>query len=323
MFPINLFAINKVQESENLGVFNIGPLPKGYGSTMATVFRRILMSSIPGSAITSVKVKGIEHEYSTLSGLQDDVLTMLLKVKLIEVVSHSDEPVKLQLHAKGKKDGVLEVKAGDIEPNAQVEIMNPDHVIALLTDANATLDIEFTVEKGIGYALPSDSVRQELGAIPLDAVFSPVKNVAYTISHARVGQQTDLDQLELKVVTDGTILPSAAMYEATQILLKVSEHLESSAKDLLNSVGENQVLEANLPVANDSVAHSASIGTPLIVSELGLSTRLVNALHNSGYEDLRMLDGLTEEEVRNIKGMGDKSFVELLQAVKDNGLKLI
>lgn len=323
MFPINQFVIKKISETDTQGVFHVGPMPTGFGSTIGTTFRRILLAAIPGAAITSVRIEGVEHEYTTVAGLQDDVLKVVLAMKNIAVVSHSDQPVNLKLSMKGKKGGVTEVTAGDFEKNPLVEIINPDYVITTLADEHAELNVEVTVEKGIGYSLPNEEVRQEIGAIPVDAIYNPVRSVTVNVSNARVAQQTDLDQLELTIVTNGTVSPSAAIYEAAQILVEMGKHLLSTAQDNLSKQAEKEVAEAILPIAPAAETSSASAPKSLRIEDLKLSTRLVNALVNSGYEDLAVMEGLTEEELRNIKGMGEKTFQELLDVLKTNNIKLI
>lgn len=323
MFPINQFGIKKVSETDTQGTFVVGPMSKGYGSTLGTVFRRILLSSIPGSAVTSVKVGGVDHEYTTIAGLQDDVLKVVLALKNLSLVSHSEAPVVLKLNAKGKKGEATEVTAAEFEKNSEVEIINPELVITTLADEKAELNIEITVERGIGYQLPNEDVRQEIGTIPMDASFNPVKAVSMNVASARVGQQTDLDQLELVVTTNGTVSPSAAVYEAAQILLEVSQHLVTTAGENLSKKAEAEVQEAILPLVDQSEQEDTTAGAKVLIKNLNLSTRLANALVNSGYEDLSVMNGLTEEELRNIKGMGEKSFQELLDILKENGIKLI
>ncbi len=322
MFPINQFVIKKVKESGNTGEFEIGPLPKGYGHTLGNVYRRVLLSSIQGAAVTSVKMNGVQHEYSTVAGIADDVLTVVLALKDIAVVSHSDEPVVLSLKSKGKKGTTVEVTAADIEKNPMVEIINPEHVITVLTDEKATIDAEVTIEKGFGYALPNEDFRKEIGTIPVDANFNPVKLVALQIKDTRVGQQTDLDLVKLEVKTNGAITPSAALHTAADILTKVSTHLFESTQDMLSKKAQDEVDSRELPVA-DETEQVEVVAEPILVADMGLSTRLTNALVNGGYEDLRQLEGLTEEEISNIKGMGEKSFDELIDILKQNEIQLI
>lgn len=324
MFPIDQFVIKKISETDTEGVFNLGPLPQGYGHTLGAVYRRILLSSIPGAAVTSVKIKGVQHEYTTLAGVQDDILTLVLRTKGLALISRSDEPVKLKLQAKGSKSGPREVKAADIEKDAMVDIINPDYVITVLADDKSDLDMEITVERGIGYALPNEAVRTEIGNIPVDANFNPVKLVSASVTNTRVGDKTDLDLLELKVVTNGVITPSAALYQAAEIQVKVSEHLFGTAQQLVSAKAMKQIEDSPLPVSGAGVLAAGSEDEEMIkISDLDLSTRLNNALVNGGYESLNQLNNLTEEEVRNIKGMGDKSFVELVEIMNKHGFKLI
>lgn len=248
MFPINQFVIKKVKESANTGIFQVGPLPKGYGHTLGNVYRRIMLSSIQGAAVTSVKINGIQHEYSTMAGLQDDVLGIVLALKDVAVVSHSDEPVTLSLRVKGKKGSPVEVKAADMEKNPLIEVINPEHVITTLTDEKAELDAEVTIQKGFGYAMPNEDVRKEIGTIPVDANFNPVKLVSVKVTDTRVGQQTDLDLLEMQVVTNGVISPTVALQTAATILTKVSEHLLESANDI-QSAKESGSQTVDLPIA--------------------------------------------------------------------------
>lgn len=323
MFPINQFVIKKISEKPTEGVFQVGPMAKGYGNTLGNTFRRILLSSISGAAVTSVKIDGVQHEYTTIAGLQDDVLSVVLALKGLALVSHSEGPVVLKLSAKGKKGSPVTVTAADIETNSMIEIVNPEYVITTLSDEKSELNAEITVERGIGYAHANENVRREVGSIPVDAIFTPVTAVSLDVSATRVGQQTDLDLLELKVHTNGTITPSAALYEAAQILVKVSEHLMQTASDNLSAKAESEIKEAILPVGQEVEETATKSENPVNISDLNLSTRLVNALVNAGYENLRDMQGLTEEEVRNIKGMGDKSFQELLDVLAANDIKLI
>lgn len=322
MFPINQFKIQTVSQKDTQGIFEIGPLPKGYAHTLGTVLRRILLSSIPGAGITAVRIEGVQHEYTTLAGLKDEVLAIVLAMKEIAVVSHSDDPVELKLKKKGKKGDVTVVTAADFEPNPMVEIINKDYQITTLADEKAELDITVVVEKGIGYTLPDQNKREEVGLIPVDAIFSPVRLVSVKTKNARVGQQTDLDSLELDVITDGTVLPEVAVHQSAEILNTMSEHLVASTHTLLNSKTAEMAKKSDLPIAE--IVEEEEVGvTPILVSDLSLSTRLTNALVNGGYEDLNQLEGLTEEEIRNIKGMGEKSFTELLDILKDKEINLI
>jgi DNA-directed RNA polymerase subunit alpha len=313
MLAINEFKVIKLEDNGNSAVFRVDPLPKGYANTLGTVLRRILLSSIPGAAISSVKFAGVQHEYTTIAGLQDDVLNIVLSLKGVAVKSMSETPVTLRLYKKGKKGEAVVVTAGDIEKHALVEIANPDMVITTLADEKAEIDAEITVAQGVGYSLPNEQLREEVGVIPVDAIFSPVTLVAVDAKNTRVGQQTDLDALEIRINTNGTLTPAAALGKAADIMQDMAQHLVG----VLADVG------AEPRVATASKAKPVKEQKSLEITSLGLSTRLANALVNAGFRDLTDLDGLTEEEVRNLKGMGDKTFTELVEVLGANGIKLV
>lgn len=319
MIDLKQFTITRRSETRTEGVFEIGPLPQGYGHTLGNILRRVLLTSIPGTSITAVKVDGVLHEYSTIEGVSDDVLAILLSIKNIVLVSKTHDTVTLSLKAKGKKDGVVEVKAGDIEKNSDVEILNPDYVITRLTSEKASLNLELIVNRGVGYHLPDGEVRKEIGMLPIDANYSPVLNVNYDVVQTRVGQETELDQLNLNIITNGSVTPIEALYTASDILNDMVSHL----KEISNSMLKGD--EVTVAVGKKTVASEPKVldKTPIKVIDLDLSTRLSNALLRSGFDDLRKLEGMTEEEVANIRGMGDKSFQELLEVLKKYKIELI
>lgn len=322
MISLNQFGIKKVSEKNNIGTFEIGPLPKGYGHTLAVYLRRILLSSIPGSAITAVKIDGVQHEYSTLAGVSDDILALVLALKNIVLVSKSLEPVVVEIDVKGKDGEVIEVKAGDIQKNADVEVINPEYVITKLTNAKSKFKAQLTVQRGISYIYGDETTRKELGMLPVDANFSPVKLVNYTISQARVGQETELDQLNLVIETNGAVSPVESLHVAADVLNQVTSHLASLTEKMLS--GDEVTVELNQKQKAAQTVHSQSVTKPeLKVSDLNLSTRLTNSLLKSGYDDLNKLEGLTEEELSNIRGMGSKSFTELLDILKKHSIKLV
>lgn len=226
-------AIRKIFEDKQKGVFEVEGLYNGYGLTVGNTLRRTLLSSLPGSAITQVKIKNVSHEFSTLPGMVEDVVELTLNLKKIRIKSFSDEPQVLVLKVKGEK----EVTAKDIKLNSEVEIVNPEAHIATLTEKNAELDMEITVEKGLGYS-PVDSRKMEklgVGVIALDALFSPVTAVNYTVSDMRVGERTDYNKIKLEIATDGTISPSAALHKAANIL---RDHFEKISKVEVVEFGE-------------------------------------------------------------------------------------
>lgn len=209
-------SIKRVSETDREGVFEIEGLYRGYGLTMGTTLRRVLLSSLPGAAITQVKIKGIHHEFSTIPGIREDVVSMMLNLKLIRFRIHTTEPQVLRLKVKGER----EATASDIETNSEVEVITPDAHIATLTEKNAELDMEITVEKGLGY-VPIDARKSEklpIGVVALDAIFTPVTKAFYTIETMRVEDRTDYNRLRLNIETDGSITPSQALRKAAKIL---------------------------------------------------------------------------------------------------------
>ena len=217
--------IKKISETENEGLFEIEGLYTGFGLTVGNALRRVLLSSIPGAAITQVKIKNVKHEFSTIDGVLEDVVEIVLNLKKVRFKFFADEPQILLLEAKGEK----EVKAGDIKTNAQVEVVNPDLRIATLTSKKAELIMEITVEKGLGY-VPVETRKSEklsVGVIAIDAIFTPVTKVNFVIENMRVGEKTDYNRLKLTVETDGTISPSAVLHKSANILKDHFERISS------------------------------------------------------------------------------------------------
>lgn len=209
-------AVKTVSEKGNVGTFHIEGLYTGYGPTMGNALRRALLSSLPGAAITQIKVKGVDHEFSTLPGMLEDVVEFALNLKKVRFHFFADEPQVLTLHAKGERM----VTAADIESSTLVQVVNPDVHLATLTKKNADLDLELTVEKGLGY-VPSEARRLErlpVGTVVLDALFSPVARVAFSVENMRVGEYTDYHRLILEIETDGSISPSEALHKVGNIL---------------------------------------------------------------------------------------------------------
>ncbi len=231
----------KVKEDEKVGVFDIEGLYRGYGVTVGNALRRVLFSSLPGAAITRFKVKGVGHEFTTIPGVVEDMVEVSLNLKQVRFRFYADEPQILSLKVKGEK----KVTAGDIKSNAQVEIQNPDLHIATLGSKTAELDMEFTVEKGLGYE-PVETQKKErlpIGMIAIDAIYSPVANVNFRIENMRVGERTDYDKVRLEIETDGTISPSSALHKAVNILA-----------DHFKKIGEIKIDEFSLKAVKPAAA---------------------------------------------------------------------
>lgn len=207
-----------INKKENSASFEIEALYPGYGITIANSLRRVLLSSLAGAAITQIKIKGAQHEYSTISGVKEDVIAIVMNLKKLRFKMHTDEPQKLALKVKGEKD----VKSSDIKVPSQVELVSKKEHIATLTSKSSNLDMELQVEKGVGYDPVENRKKQgklEIGVIPVDAIFTPILRVNYKIDNMRVGERTDFDKVTFDIITDGTITPEEAFYESAKILV--------------------------------------------------------------------------------------------------------
>jgi DNA-directed RNA polymerase subunit alpha len=290
------------------GKFVAEPLERGYGTTLGNALRRILLSSLQGAAITSVRIEGVQHEFSTTVGVVEDTTDIVLNLKEIRLRMHSPEPRTITLEAKGPK----RVKASDIKADPMIEILNKDRHIAELSE-NATLRMEMTVRMGKGY-VPAEKNLEEnspIGTIPIDAIFSPIRKVNFTVTNARVGQQTDYDRLLLEVWTDGSVLPADAVAYAAKILKDQS------------TVFINFDEEAEMP---DEPAHleAGAVNENLYkpVEELELSVRAYNCLKNADIKYIGELVQRSEQEMLKTKNFGKKSLNEIKEVLTGMGLSL-
>jgi DNA-directed RNA polymerase subunit alpha len=309
MFPPDQFKYKVVKEKKDYGLYEIGPLPKGYGETIGNALRRILLSSIEGAAVTSVKVAGVKHEYSTIPGVMDDVLKIVLRLKQLALKCYSDEPQTVELKASGKKV----VKAGDIKLTGEVEIANPELEITELSDSKAKLSIKMQVEKGSGYQPSDESKRGQVGVLPLDANFSPVTRVVFSVSKTRVEQQTDLDQINLEIFTNAAVGPTEAFEQATDIYRRITERLVA----ILGGEGEEITKEKKKKARKEK-----SLSSDLDIDKLNLSARLTNSLLKAGIKNLTELEGKSIEEIMEIRGLGQRSAEELIEIMKSYKLKI-
>lgn len=284
------------EHSANSATFVIEPLHTGYGMTLGNSLRRVLLSSIAGASITAFKIEGVTHEFTTVKGIKEDVVDIMLNLKSIRVLSHVQEPVELKLEKKGA--GV--VTAGDIKTTADVEIINPEFVIATIDDPKASLSMDIVVESGRGYRTIEESGEQRIHGdmIALDAFFSPVQRVRYKVESTRVGQMTNLDKLLLTVDTDGTITPKDAFEEAAAILINQYTALAGSTR-----------VEAAAAPGSVSEDAASELNTP--IEDLNLSARTTNALINNDIRTINDLVTLGEQELRELKGFGSKALDEV------------
>lgn len=245
----NSIEVQPVDGESNRAQIIVKPCSPGYGTTIGNALRRVLLSSLPGAAVTSVKIKGVDHEFSTIDNVKEDVVEIILNLKTLRFVVHSDEPVELELSVSGEKV----VTAADFSENSQVEVVNTDQVIATLTDASAELSMKVTVEKGRGYVPVEERETEgmEVGAIAVDAVFTPIRNVNYKTEHVRVGQMTNFDKLVLDITTDGTMTPQDAFESAADILVEQFQVLTGGTQEAAVEM-PGEVLVEEIGAADDS-----------------------------------------------------------------------
>ena len=290
-------ALASVEESgANSASFVIEPLQSGYGNTLGNSLRRVLLSSVKGAAIVAFRVEGASHEFTTVAGIKEDVVDIMLNLKNVRVKSESDEPVEVRIEKKGAGT----ITAGDIKTTADVEIINPEQVIATVDDAKKSVVIDLVIETGRGYQTIEDSSVKRLHSdmIALDAMFSPVLRVRYKVDSTRVGQETNLDKLQLNVETDGSISPREAFEEAAAILVNQYTALAGST-----------TVEAAPALGQDLVDEGSELNTP--IEELNLSARTANALINNEIRTVRDLVTLSEQDLRELKGFGSKALDEV------------
>ena len=290
-------ALASVEEhSANSATFLIEPLHQGYGNTLGNSLRRVLLSSVEGGAIVAFRIQGVSHEFTTVPGIKEDVIEIMLNLKGVRLRVHTDEPVELRL----EKKGAGEITAADIKVSADVEIVNPDHVIATIDDPKTSVIFDIVVESGRGYRTIEESSTDRLHSdmIALDAVFSPVLRVRFKVDGTRVGQETNLDKLSLTVDTDGTITPKEAFEEAAAVLVNQYTALAGST---------TVVSAAALGTGADEDTGELSTS----IDELGLTARTANALVNNDIRTVHDLVTLTEQELRELKGFGSKAFEEV------------
>lgn len=294
-----------LQQSEDFARFQVDPLDRGFGLTLGNALRRVLLSSLPGAAVTSVRIQNVYHEFATMPGVKEDTTELLLNLKQLRLKSHSEQPQTLRLEAQGP--GV--VTAADLIYPSEVEIANPELHIATLDSAEARLDMELTVERGVGYR-PSDGREAvSLGEVPVDAVFTPIRRVNYTVESARVGARTDLDRLMIEVQTDGTITPVNALVQAASLLIDQFALFQELQQEKRRA--DKQGLSAG-PVP------SRIFDMP--IEQLELSQRTYNCLKRSQITKVGQILQMNENELLSLRNFGQKSLVELREKLREHGV---
>lgn len=300
--------IEELNEDNTYGKFVVEPLERGYGNTLGNSLRRILLSSLPGVAVSSIKIQGVLHEFSTVPGVLEDVSEIILNIKEIAAIMHDDEPVMLKIDAEGPAT----ITAGDIDTGADVEILNKNLHIATLED-DAKLYMELEMVKGRGY-VPADKNKKEdqpIGVLPVDSIFTPVKKVNFKVEDTRVGQVADYDKLILEVWTNGTIKPDEATSLGSKIL---SEHLNLFIT-LTDHVSDVEIMVEKEEDKKEKVLE-------MTIEELDLSVRSYNCLKRAGINTVEELNDKTEEDMMKVRNLGKKSLEEVQHKLEELGLGL-
>ncbi len=316
------FQIPKISADDvedNKGTFTIEPLDKGFGYTFGNSLRRVLLSSLGGAAITSVRIEGVAHEFSTIPGLKEDVTDLVLNLKDVVVRMHTDaDEVETPLVATGPGN----VKAKDIDLPAGVEILNPDAPIATL-EKKTKLEMYLTIGRGRGYSPADDNKAEDqpIGVVPIDAIFSPIRRASYAVESARVGQRTDFDKLRLEVETDGSIEPGGALRDAAEILIK-NLAIFTTADRVDELTGEAAVAGNGAGAAEPAAVPGADGLDEILIEELELGVRSYNCLKRAGIQTVGELVRKSESELNAIPNFGRKSVEEVEETLRARGLGL-
>jgi DNA-directed RNA polymerase subunit alpha len=300
-----------VSEKNFHGVYEIDGLFPGYGHTLGNSLRRIILASLPGATITLVKIEGVQHEFSTIGGIKEDVITILLNLKRVRFQLHSNEPMKVTL----KKAGVGQVTASDIVAPSQVSILNPDQYIADITQKGVTLDMELTIERGLGY-VPREVHQKdkvEIGTIALDAVFTPIRRANYEVENMRVGDRTDYNRLRLSIETDGTITPREALEKSIEIMIH-------QLKAIIGFQDKNEDVIAQTVATTPTVDTTEVLKTR--VETLDLSPRTISALEAASIRTLGGLVRKSKNDILAIDGIGPKGVEEIITLLTNMNLAL-
>ncbi len=309
MIEIEKPQVEKIESSEKYGKYEIAPLERGYGITLGNSLRRILLSSLPGVAITSVKIEGVKHEFSSLEGVYEDVTDIILNLKEVILKYGGDERETINLEVEGEG----KVTAGDFKTSADIEIINPDHCIATLAE-DGKLVLEATVERGRGYVTAEENkehFEKVIGLIPVDSSFSPIVRANFQVENTRVGQVTDFDRLILEVDTDGSIHPDDAISLAAKIMV---EHLDLFI-NLTDEVDDVEIMVEKEEEEKDKILDTT-------IEELELSVRSSNCLKRAGINDVGELTEKTEDDLMKVRNLGKKSLQEIKNKLHEMDLKL-
>lgn len=299
------FKVITEDQNESYARFVFEPLEPGFGNTLGVALRRVLLTGIEGASVTSVKINGVKHMFSTLPGLKEDIIELILNVKMLRVkMAEGKNEGKLTLEVTGPG----QITAADIEETDGIEVINKDHYLGSLADKKSKIEMEMTVEKGLGYSLAEERKISTIGVIPIDAIFSPVTKVNYKVEQTRVGRQTNYDKLVLDVWTDGTVSPALILEQASKILVSYFMRVYEQDEDVV----VEQVLVS--PKLSDEAAR-------MTVDELDLPTRIYNSLRNAGIETVGQLLTTPKKDLMNYRNLGAKSLSVISESLKEKGIE--
>ncbi len=300
--------VSLVEQEGNRYTFVMEPLYPGYGVTIGNALRRVLLSSMPGAAVIGVKMKWVDHEFSTIPNIKEDVVQIILNLKNLRLKVHTDEPVRLTVKVKGEKV----VTAADIKATDLVEIVNPELHIATLDNKAAELDMELIVQQGRGYVPVEqrEEEKLEVGMIAVDAIYTPIRNVNYEITNVRVGQLTNWDKMTITMETDGTISGQEALNIAAHILV---DHFGMLIND--SSVAANSIGREDVAVGQEEMPAPSALPDETDIKSLNLSVRAQNALEKNGIRSVEELNAMSAEDIKNLSGLGEKSVQEILETI--------
>lgn len=308
-----------VHEEGSMGVYEIEGLYPGYGHTLGNSLRRIILSSLPGAALTSLKIDGVLHEFSTVEGMKEDVITFILNLKKVRLKMHTDEPQTITLNIKGAQ----KVTAKDITTGGQVEVLNPDQYICEMTDKNANLSVEMKVEMGLGY-LAKEAISKEkveIGSIALDAAFTPIRRVNYEVEIMRVGDRTDYNRLKITIETDGTLTPRTAIENAIEIMIhQLKAIVGFKEEELIKEETPAELTEEEANIETDGEVDTEFLKTR--IDSLDLSARTQNALTTANIRTVGGLVRKKEEDLLGLDGLGEKGLQEIKRALSNFGVTL-
>ncbi len=314
-----------VKDEPTRGVFEIDNLYPGYGHTLGNSLRRIILSSLPGAAITSIKIEGVQHEFSVLDGVREDVITIILHLKQLRFKLHSDEPQEITLSVKGAK----KVTAEDIKSSSQIEVLNPDLYIAEITDKAGNLNVTMRIERGLGFVTKEEHQRAkvEIGTIAVDAIFTPIRRVSYEVENMRVGDNTNHNRLRISIETDGSISPREALNRSIRIMIEqLDAMLDHEIRHLDKEDDLSEMAEDAMPESKEEKS-GAPEGefTDILktrIDTLGLSSRILTALQNANIRTVGGVARKKKDDLLDIDGIGEKGIQEIKSILSNFGITL-